>query len=203
LRQTGTYPQDVVALEQKTTHHSAKRETLMNLLGISGSLRAGSYNTMLLAEAARIFAPGNYKLADLDLPLFNEDIPEKPAAVLALHADILAADAVIISTPEYNKNLSGVLKNALDWVSMVQPAAWAGKPVAIMSAAAGVTGGVRAQYSLRHCMTPFDPQILQAPEVMVGNAAEAFDAQGRLTDPRTRALLSAQMEALKRRVPHA
>lgn len=169
----------------------------MNLLGISGSLRADSYNTMLLAEAARVFAPQSYKLADLSLPLFNEDIVEKPDSVRALHADIMAADAVIISTPEYNKNLSGVLKNALDWVSMVRPQPWEGKPVAIMSAAAGITGGVRAQYSLRHCMTTFNPRILQAPEVMVGNAAKAFDAKGHLTDPRSRDLLAAQMAALK------
>ena len=169
----------------------------MKLLGISGSLRAESYNTMLLAEAARIFAPESYKVGNLNLPLFNEDIPEKPEAVLQLHADIVAADAVIIATPEYNKNLSGVLKNALDWVSMVRPAAWAGKPVAILSASSGITGGVRAQYSLRHCMTTFNPRILQAPEVMIGNAAEAFDSAGHLGNERTVKLLTKQMEALR------
>ena len=169
----------------------------MKLLGISGSLRAQSYNTMLLAEAARVFAPKTYAMADLNLPLFSEDITEKPESVLKLHADIVAADAVIIATPEYNKNLSGVLKNALDWVSMVRPAAWAGKPVAIMSASSGITGGVRAQYSLRHCMTTFNPRILQAPEVMIGNAAEAFDSAGQLENARSVKLLTKQMEALK------
>ncbi|MBL1437082.1 MAG: NAD(P)H-dependent oxidoreductase [Rhodobacteraceae bacterium] len=169
----------------------------MKLLGISGSLRANSFNTMLLAEAARLFAPSVYTLANLNLPLFNEDIAEKPEAVLKLHAEIAAADAVIIATPEYNKNLSGVLKNALDWISVVRPAAWAGKPVAIMSASSGITGGVRAQYSLRHCMTTFNPRILQAPEVMIGNAAEAFDARGKLGNDRTITLLTKQMEALK------
>jgi len=169
----------------------------MKLLGISGSLRADSYNTMLLAEAARIFAPESYALADINVPLFNEDITEKPLEVLKLHADILAADAVIIATPEYNKNLSGVLKNALDWVSMVRPAAWVGKPVAIMSASSGVTGGVRAQYSLRHCMTTFNPRILQAPEIMIGNAAEAFNDAGQLENERSIKLLTKQMDALK------
>lgn len=172
----------------------------MKLLGISGSLRAESFNTMLLAEATRLFAPESYTMADLNLPLFNEDIAGKPDAVLKLHADIVAADAVIIATPEYNKNLSGVLKNALDWVSMVRPAAWAGKPVAILSASSGITGGVRAQYSLRHCMTTFNPRILQAPEVMIGNAAEAFNASGQLDNERTVKLLTKQMEALKREV---
>ncbi|MCF6272390.1 MAG: NAD(P)H-dependent oxidoreductase [Rhodobacteraceae bacterium] len=170
---------------------------MMKLLGISGSLRANSYNTMLLHEAARLFAPDEFRMADLHLPLFNEDISENPETVLTLHADISAADAVIIATPEYNKNLSGVLKNALDWVSMVRPAAWAGKPVAILSASSGITGGVRAQYSLRHCMTTFNPRILQAPEVMVGNAAEVFDESGRLSNERTVKLLTKQMAALR------
>ena len=169
----------------------------MKLLGISGSLRADSYNTMLLAEAARIFAPESYALADLNLPLFNEDITSKPESVLKLHADIAGADAVIIATPEYNKNLSGVLKNALDWVSMVRPAAWADKPVAIMSASSGITGGVRAQYSLRHCMTTFNPRILQAPEVMIGNAAESFNEAGQLGNERSVKLLTKQMDALR------
>lgn len=172
----------------------------MKLLGISGSLRAKSYNTRLLSEAARLFGPSEYALADLNLPLFNEDILEKPAAVLKLHADILAADAVIIATPEYNKNLSGVLKNALDWVSMVRPAAWAGKPVAIMSASSGITGGVRAQYSLRHCMTTFNPRILQAPEIMIGNAADAFDENDELGNERSVTLLTKQMDALRAEV---
>ena len=172
----------------------------MKLLGICGSLRAHSYNTMLLAEAARVFAPEEFTLANLNLPLFNEDISEKPESVLKLHADITEADAVIIATPEYNKNLSGVLKNALDWVSMVRPGAWAGKPVAIMSASSGITGGVRAQYSLRHCMTTFNPRILQAPEVMIGNAAEAFGDTGQLGNERTVKLLTKQMEALRAEV---
>ncbi len=172
----------------------------MKLLGISGALRQNSYNTMLLHEAARLFAPDEFLLADLRLPLFDEDLKQAkgtPDSVARLHARIKAADAVIIATPEYNKNLTGVLKNALDWVSVVRPAAWAGKPVAILSASTGVTGGVRAQYSLRHCMTPFNPRILQAPEVMIGNAAEAFDENGVLGNERTVKLLTRQMEALR------
>ena len=85
-----------------------------------------------------------------------------------------AADAVIISTPEYNSNLSGVLKNALDWVSREPPMALEGKAVAIMSAAAGRTGGARSQFSLRHCLTPFNPRIMQKPEIMVAECQNAF-----------------------------
>lgn len=175
----------------------------MKLLGISGSLRANSYNTMLLAEAARVFAPSAYTLANLQLPLFDEDLKEAegtPEAVATFHSQIISADAVIIATPEYNKNLSGVLKNALDWVSLERPAAWAGKPVAIMSASTGATGGVRAQYSLRHCLTTFNPRVLQAPEVMIAGAKEAFDENGQLGNERTVKLLERQMEALKAEV---
>ena len=172
----------------------------MKLLGISGSLRANAFNTMLLAEAARLFAPASYELANIRLPLFDEDLKEAegiPEDVKTLHAQIGAADAVLIATPEYNKNLSGVLKNALDWVSVVRPAVWAHKPVAIMSASSGITGGVRAQYSLRHCMTTFNPRILQAPEVMIGNASAAFDEKGQLNNDRSIKLLTAQMAALR------
>ena len=158
---------------------------------------------MLLAEAARLFAPSAYTCADLRLPLFDEDLEAAegtPESVAILHGQIIAADAVIIATPEYNKNLSGVLKNALDWVSRARPAAWAKKPVAIMSASTGATGGVRAQYSLRHCMTTFNPRILQAPEIMIANAAAMFDDNGTLTNERSLALLTKQIEALKAEV---
>jgi len=170
------------------------------LLGISGALRKGSTNTMLVGEAARVFEPAAFTLADLDLPLFNEDIqngPGIPQAVLTLAAQIAAADAVVISTPEYNKNLSGVLKNALDWVSRTDGNPWRDKPVAIMSAADGRAGGERAQFSLRHCMTPFRPRILQGPEVMIANGRHAFDPDGRLTDERAAKLLDLLMSALR------
>ena len=174
----------------------------LNLLGISGSLRAASYNTYLLHEAARCFGDCTFEMANIRLPLFDEDLEAEgiPADVITLHSQILAADAIIIATPEYNKNLSGSLKNALDWLSRVKPQPWAGKPVAITSAAAGGTGGVRAQYSLRHCMTTFNPRILQAPEIMIAGAGKAFDDDGRLVDARTVSFLATQMDALKAEV---
>ena len=98
---------------------------MVKLLGISGSLRAGSYNTMLVREAARVFAPDEFSFADLRLPLYDGDLEARgmPESVLTLCDQIRAADAIVISTPEYNKNPSGVLKNALDWVSRVRPVA--------------------------------------------------------------------------------
>jgi len=140
---------------------------MTKLLGISGALRKASTNTLLLQNAARLMGAESYTQADLQLPLYDGDVEAKgiPASVQLLSDQIAAADAVIISTPEYNKSISGVLKNALDWVSRTEGSPWTGKPVAIMSATAGRAGGERAQSALRLCMTPFRPDIVQGPEV--------------------------------------
>ncbi|MEL7211515.1 MAG: NAD(P)H-dependent oxidoreductase [Pseudomonadota bacterium] len=172
----------------------------MNLLGLSGSLRKEATNRKLLMEAQRLFAPESYVEADLNLPLYDGDLEADagvPDAVKTLAAQIEAADAVVISTPEYNQSISGVLKNALDWVSRVDGSPWAGKPVAIMSAAAGRSGGARAQYALRLCMQPFRPRILQGPEVMVAASSKEFDEDGRLTGEMYLKMLQELMDALK------
>ncbi len=173
--------------------------TLPVLLGMAGALRAGSTNRMLVREAARLFGPADFVEADLRLALYDGDLEAEgmPAPVLRLAELIAGADAVVISTPEYNSALSGVLKNALDWVSRVEGNPWAGKPVAILSAAAGRTGGARAQSSLRLAMTPFRPRLLTGPEVMIANSRAAFDGDGRLTDERSISGLTALMAALR------
>lgn len=175
----------------------------MKLLGISGSLRKEATNRKLLAEARRLFDPSSYVQADLNLPLYDGDLEARtgvPQAVTDLAAQIKAADAIIISTPEYNQSLSGVLKNALDWVSRTEGAPWSDKPVAIMSAAAGRAGGARAQYALRLCMQPFRPRILQGPEVMVAASHNAFDTDGRLQGELYVKTLQDLMDALKAEV---
>lgn len=154
------------------------------LIGISGSLRKDSHNTLLLAEAARLFGDAEYSQLDINFPLYNGDDEEAsgvPALVEAAAQQIAEADAVLISTPEYNKGPSGALKNALDWISRAQVKPWAGKPLAVMSAAAGRAGGERAQLVLRSFMVPFRPRILQGPEIHVAGSFEAFDASGKLT----------------------
>lgn len=153
------------------------------LLGISGALRAHSDNTKLLAEAVRLFGDADYTLADINLPLYNADDEEAegvPAQVDALAQQIADADAVLISTPEYNSGPSGVLKNALDWISRSKIKPWAGKPLAVMSSAAGRTGGVKSQLILRSFMVPFRPRILQGPEIHLAASYEAFDENGHL-----------------------
>ncbi|MFN4157069.1 MAG: NADPH-dependent FMN reductase [Gemmobacter sp.] len=169
------------------------------LLGLCGALRAGSTNLKLLREAARIYAPTRFDEGDLRLPMYDGDLEADgvPEAVTRLAEAIKGADAVVIATPEYNKSISGVLKNALDWVSRVPGGVWRDKPVAIVSAAAGRAGGERAQYALRLCLNPFRPRVLAGPEVMVAASGEAFDAEGRLLDPLTVKGLTELMGALR------
>lgn len=174
------------------------------LLGLSGSLRAGSCNRKLIREAARLFDPGDWREADLRLPLYDGDAEAAdgiPEAVQALSGAIVAADAVVISTPEYNKGPSGVLKNALDWVSRVEGNPWAGKPVAVMSAAAGRAGGERAQMVLRGFMVPFRARVVAGPELHLADCANQFDDTGRLVSAQYEKTLRQLMEALRAEVP--
>ncbi len=175
----------------------------MHLLGISGSLRKASFNTKLVHEAARLFAPDTFTLANLHLPLYDGDLEAAegiPEAVQTLSDQIAAADAVVIATPEYNKGISGVLKNALDWVSRTEGNPWNAKPVAIMSATAGRAGGERTQYDLRLKLVTFRPRVLSGPEVLVAGASKEFDAEGHLTGEMYLKLLTELMDALRAEV---
>ncbi|WP_420396270.1 NADPH-dependent FMN reductase [Nioella sp.] len=173
------------------------------LLGICGSLRAGSYNRKLLREAARIYDPAEFVEADLHLPLYDGDLEEAdgiPVSVQTLADQIAAADAVVISGPEYNKGLSGVLKNALDWVSRTKDSPWRDKPIAIMAATGGRAGGERTQWTLRLCLLPFRPRLLAGPELLVGNCSGQFDESGRLINERYEAVLTDLMGELRKEV---
>ena len=170
------------------------------ILGISGSLRKDSVNSKLIREAARLYGECEFLEADLNIPLYDGDLEDEhglPDVVETLVSQIADADAVIISTPEYNGGITGVLKNALDWVSRAKPSPWAGKPVAVMSAAAGRAGGVRAQTMLRTCMTAFSVRIAAAPEVGIASAGSEFDDDGRLVSERYQASMERLMRALK------
>ncbi|MEM1074245.1 MAG: NAD(P)H-dependent oxidoreductase [Pseudomonadota bacterium] len=172
----------------------------IQLLGVSGALRADSTNTKLLREAARLFGACDYVHADLRLPLYNGDAETAdgiPVAVATLAAQIGAADGILISTPEYNKGPPGVLKNALDWVSRTEGNPWAGKPVAVMSAAAGRAGGERAQLVLRGFMVPFQPRVLSGPEVHLADSGHQFDATGQLVSEQYTNTISRLMENLR------
>ena len=173
------------------------------LLTICGALREGSFNRMLLREAVRAFGPAEVCEADLRLPLYDGDLEAAegvPEAVHALVGQISAADAVIIASPEYNKGITGVLKNALDWISRVPGGALAGKPVVTMSANAGRTGGESGQFMLIACLVPLGADIMPGPMLCVAAAGEAFDTEGRLSSAQYQKVLRAKMEALRTRI---
>jgi chromate reductase len=154
---------------------------------------------MLVREAARVFGADEFTFADLRLPLYDGDLEERgmPQEVTRLCDQVREADAIVISTPEYNKNPSGVLKNALDWISRVRPVPMVGKPVAVVSAAAGLAGGQRATAGLYLMLIPFKVRLVAEVEVAVGNASTRFDDEGRLTDERLMGALEKQIAALR------
>ena len=171
-----------------------------SLLGISGALRQASTNRLLLAEAARVFGECKFEVADIDLPVFNEDIETErgiPAKVQTLADQIAAADAVVISSPEYNKNIPGVLKNALDWVSRTEGSPWRDKPLALIAASGGRAGGERMMHNLILCVMPFRPNLVYGPEVFIGNSDKAFDEDGQLTNERSIKNLTELMARLR------
>ena len=173
--------------------------TELKLVGLCGSLRQESWNRKLLYAAKEAFGPAQFREGDLRLPLFDEDLEAKgiPEEVTALKALVAEADAVVIACPEYNKAPPGVLKNALDWLSR-GGAPWRDKPVAIVSAAGGRAGGERTQFALRLMMVAFRPNLLQGPEVMVASPANAFGADGALSDERAAKLLEELMQGLRK-----
>ncbi|SNS40149.1 NADPH-dependent FMN reductase [Antarctobacter heliothermus] len=175
----------------------------MKLVGLCGSLRAESSNRKLMFEAARLFAPDAFTELDLRFPLFDEDSQNAdgiPAAVQQAADQIAGADAVLVVTPEYNKGISGVLKNALDWISRTEGTPWQDKPVALLSAAAGRAGGERAQNMARLCLTPFRPRLVAGPEMMLAQSRSQFGDDGRLIDARGQGLLQSLMEELRTEV---
>ncbi len=174
---------------------------VVRILGISGSLRQSSYNTATL-RAAQELAPPDLQIEIGDIsqfPLYNADVQAQgiPEAVQQLGAQIRAADGVLLVTPEYNYSMSGVMKNAIDWLSRLKDQPFAGKPVAICGASMGALGTARAQYHLRQTGVYLDMRILNKPEVMIGAAHERFDASGKLTHEATRKHLGDLMVALR------
>jgi chromate reductase, NAD(P)H dehydrogenase (quinone) len=156
----------------------------MKILGISGSLRAGSYNTTLLRAAAGLL-PAGFELelyTDLKrIPPFDEDDePHAHDAVHDLRAAIADADAVLFATPEYNSSVPGQLKNAIDWASRPKAeAALANKPVAVIGASQGMFGAVWAQADLRKILSTAGARVV-GDELPIAHAHEAFDEDGRL-----------------------
>ncbi|MFL4972967.1 MAG: NADPH-dependent FMN reductase [Microvirga sp.] len=173
----------------------------MNVIGISGSLRKGSFNTAALRAAQGLAPEGmTIEVAQIgDLPLYNDDVRAAgfPPPAERLRAQLAAADAILLVTPEYNYSISGVLKNAIDWASRPPSQPFEAKPVAIMGASPGLFGSARAQYHLRQMLIFLNAMPLNRPEVMIGQAQNKFDADGNLTDEPTREFVRKLLVALR------
>jgi chromate reductase len=165
----------------------------ISVLGICGSLRKGSYNMATLRTAIALKpADMTVTVAEIStLPLYNEDVRAQgfPPPVETLRQQIAKADALLFACPEYNYSMTGVLKNAIDWASRPPDQPFAGKPCAIIGAAAGMAGSARAQYDLRRSMVFLDMHPLNKPEVLIGQAQTKFDEQGNLNDEVARNLI--------------
>jgi chromate reductase len=160
----------------------------MKILAISGSLRAGSHNTALLRAAATL-APEGVEIELFDgleqIPPYNEDrdTDTPPAEVAALREQVHGADALLISTPEYNGTVPGQIKHAVDWASRPygkESSLW-GKPAAVIGASVTDYGAIWAQDHLRKALGLAGGRPLEA-DLPVGKAADKFDAAGELTD---------------------
>jgi chromate reductase len=161
-----------------------------NVAVLVGSLRKDSLNRKM-ARALAAMAPETMQFEILeigDLPLFNQDDEANPApAVVALKQKLLGADAVLFVTPEYNRSIPGVLKNAIDCASRPYgQSAFDGKPAGVISVSPGAIGGFAANHHLRQCLVFLNMPVLQQPEAYIGNAAKLFDEQGKITSDTTR-----------------
>ena len=176
----------------------------VKILGIAGSLRKASYNRGALRAALQLCPEGaRIEVFELDgIPAFNQDEEKQPPQkVTEFKQKIKAADAILLVTPEYNYGLPGVLKNAIDWASRPYgDNAWNGKPVAIMSAAMSMGGGIRAQYQLRQCFVFLNMEAVVQPEVAINNVGERFDEQGNLKDETSKKLIRQLLQNLVHKV---
>ena len=176
---------------------STQKQTFVTLVG---SLRKDSVNAAI-ARALPDLAPEYVEVKALgsigDFPHYNQDVQEQegfPQAVTEMANAIQESDGLIIVTPEYNYSVPGVLKNALDWLSRVDPQPLAKKPVVIQTASPGAVGGARAQYHLRQILVFFDAYVLNKPEAMVGQAFSKIE-NGTITDDGTKEFLAGQLKA--------
>ena len=172
----------------------------LRILGIAGSLRAGSFNRSLLRAAVER-APEDMTIEVFDLaavPLYNGDVVAAgdPPGVAAFKQAIAAADGVLMATPEYNHGVPGVMKNAVDWASRPpREAPLGGKPVGLIGASPGITGTARGQSQLRQAFEFTNSYCMPQPELLMFKAHEKFDAEGKLIDEQTAEFLEKYLVA--------
>ena len=163
---------------------------MTTILGISGSLRRGSFNSSLLRAAAELAPQGaSIEIASIrDIPLYDGDLEAEsgiPEPVRALKERIASADGLLLVTPEYNNSIPGVLKNAIDWLSRPpadSPRVFRDRPVALMGATPGAGGTGMAQTAWLPVLRALNTRAWFGPRLMVSGASKVFDAEGHLTD---------------------
>lgn len=175
----------------------------MRVLAVSGSLRSGSYNTRLLRAAAELL-PRGVELELLDpgllraIPHYDEDLRVlgEPPAVALLRRRVADADALLLSTPEYNHSLPGALKNAIDWLSRpLADSPFAGKDALVLGSSTGIFGAVWAQAELRKVLGAVGARVVDA-ELPVAQAGELFSEDGALADEDVREALAGHLDLL-------
>ncbi|MHB8191186.1 MAG: NADPH-dependent FMN reductase [Ferrimicrobium sp.] len=174
----------------------------VTIVGLSGSVRERSWNTLLLRSIGVLLPDGvDYEVIDTlgDLPFYDEalDLDGPPSAVLTLRNRVREAYGVVIASPEYNYSYSAVIKNAIDWLSRPQGmSVLQQKPVALVGASPGLFGTLRAQAHLRQVLHGTNSLVITRPEVFVSEAAKRFDDEGVLVDPTALSLSSQLLSAL-------
>jgi len=174
------------------------------LVGISGSLRKGSFNTMLLKAASEVL-PFNVSMEIIsieDIPLYNADLDlpsakNRPQPVEHFRKMLADADGILISSPEYNYSIPGGLKNAIDWASRGEDSPLLRKPVAVIGATTGLWGTTRMQLAFHNVFLFLDMKPVYKPEVLVAQAEKKFDKNGNLIDEMAKKILKQKLEALK------
>lgn len=167
--------------------------TVRNVAVLVGSLRKESFNRKI-ANAFATLVPPSLKLEIVeirDLPLYNQDDEATPpAAWTSFRQRVKAADAVLFVTPEYNRSVPAALKNAVDVGSRpYTDSVWNGKPAAVLSASPGALGGFGANHHLRQSLVCLNVLTMPVPEVYISGVDKLFDAEGKLSNDRTRELL--------------
>jgi chromate reductase, NAD(P)H dehydrogenase (quinone) len=169
---------------------------MKRVIAIVGSLRQASYNQALFNAFVQN-KPEDMELVQAkidELPFFNEDFEDPyPKAAADLKAFLATADAFLIITPEYNRGVPGILKNAIDWMSRPSgPSPFSKKPILVAGASDGNIGTAVAQASLKHSLLHLNAHVLGRPEFYVSRAQDKFDTEGKLIDLKTKeAIVSA------------
>ena len=166
---------------------------MIDLLGVSGSLREASFNTALLRAAAKVLPEGvSLEVATLKgIPLYDGDLEAAqgiPEAVVALRERVLACDGLLLASPEYNNGIPGVFKNAIDWLSRGEEAkrVFGDRPVAVIGASPGGFGTILAQAAWLPVLRTLGTRSWHGGRLMVSRAGKVFDGNGELVDEAVR-----------------